>query len=344
MRTAAIAGGTLPLLHAFGVPLVGRANAAAPDLAALEAAAKQEGTVTFYTFAEAVDVSAKFKADYPWAEVKSFTFATDGQIKSKFLTESRAGANVADVLLAFNTDLPTYLSEGDIAAEELPNDANTIKGLLDPTQHFHPVYQILYIYAYNPNTGVKPPHDPFELADPSWKGKLAFDNPANGSAAAQFLASRRPLWGDEKWRQWLAGLAANDVLETSSAAAAYNAVLQGQRSLAICGYQSVLSQKPGTPMVAGFYDNLLSNPTEAFINAHAPHPNMAKLFLNWLMGPVMQQEYASENRIPAADVDSPISLSKLVPAGETLLPQEKMSDWVNNQNDYLKIYKEYWPT
>lgn len=317
---------------------------AASDLSALEAAAQKEGSVTFYTFSETVDIASVFQAAYPWAKVNNFTFATTAQIKAKFLTEARAGTNIADVVIAFGTDFPTYHAENDIAQVELPNDANTLKNIYDPTHYLHPIYQVVYVYAFNPSLGIQPPHDPFDLADPSWKGKIAFDNPANGSASAQFLASRRAAWGDDKWNKWLAGLAANDVLETASAAAAYAAVLQGQRSLAICGYQSIMSQKAGTPMTAGFYDKLVVNPTYAFVNSNAPHPNAAKLFLNWLMGPDMQAKYAGEGRIPAADISSPASLSALVPKGETIGSLDDLRDFFNNQAAYLKIYKQYWPT
>lgn len=318
-------------------------SASGLDMAAIEAAARQEGTVAWYTFATDAPLVDLFKAKYPWANVELTEFPTVGQIKAKFLLESRGGVNVADLVTGFGADMGVYLGENLLAPAELPNDSITLPLVYDPGHYQHPLNLVLVVYGISPTAGTQPPRDLFELADPVWKGKLAFDNPSNGAIGATFLASRRSMWGDDKWRQWLAGLAANEALLTGSTGAAYDAVLQGQRAVGICNYSPIHLQKPGTPVAAAYYDQLLVSPTYMGVHAKAPHPNMALLFANWMVGPEGQAWYASQGRVPSADIDTPLSLSKIVPSGETTLDLASLEGWFADPDAYLEIYREYWP-
>ncbi len=98
-----VAASAANVLAPFGA-LSAFADDSATDLGAIEAAAKQEGTVNLYTFVQNVDLTALYQQSYPWAKLNNFAFPTSGQIKAKFLPASRAGANVADVIIGFGTD------------------------------------------------------------------------------------------------------------------------------------------------------------------------------------------------------------------------------------------------
>jgi iron(III) transport system substrate-binding protein len=317
-----------------------QASAASVAWAEVEAAAQKEKTISYYTFASDRPLVAMFKADYPWANV-NFSFLTHAQVQSKFLTEHRAGSNIADVLVALPSDLPPIVAAKAAATTTVPNDLLTLTDLREA--NLHPINQVLYVYGFKPAPGLNPPADIFHLADPLWKGKLVFDSPTSGGPAATVLASRRKLWGDTKWRQWLQGLAANNVQLSQSASTTITAVVQGARPVGIDGYQDIALQPAGTQVVAGFYQDPVSVPTCAVINQNAPHPNMARLFVNWLLSPKVQAYYASVGRSPAANIETPFSLDRILPQGITVLSSTQMADWNASSASFIDIYKKYWP-
>jgi ABC-type Fe3+ transport system substrate-binding protein len=319
-----------------------QASAASAAWAEVEAAAQKEKTIAYYTFASDRPLVAMFKADYPWANV-NFSFLTHAQAESKFLTEHRAGSNIGDVVVALPSDLPPLVAAKAAASTTVPNDLLTLTDLRDANNYLHPINQVLYVYGFKPSPGLNPPADIFHLADPVWKGKLVFDSPTAGGPAATVLASRRTLWGDTKWRQWLQGLAANNVQLTQSASTTITAVVQGARPVGIDGYQDIALQPAGTRVVAGFYQDPVSVPTCAVINQNAPHPNMARLFVNWLLSPKVQAYYASVGRSPTANIETPFSLDKILPQGFTALSSTQMTNWNTNSQSFIDIYKQYWP-
>jgi ABC-type Fe3+ transport system substrate-binding protein len=319
-----------------------QASAASATWAEVEAAAQEEKTIAFYTFASDSPLVAMFKADYPWANV-NFSFLTHAQAESKFLTEHRAGTNIADVVVALPSDLPPITTANAAAKTTVPNDLLTLTDLRDANNYLHPINQVLYVYGFKPASGLTPPADIFHLADPAWKGKVVFDSPSSGGPAATVLASRRKLWGDTKWRQWLQGLAANNVQLSQSASTTITAVVQGARPVGIDGYMDIALQSAGTGIVAGFYQDPVSVPTSAVINQNAPHPNMARLFVNWLLSPKIQAYYAGVGRSPAANIETPFSLNKILPQGYTALSSTQMTDWNTDPKSFLDIYQQYWP-
>jgi iron(III) transport system substrate-binding protein len=342
LRTSAILLGL-----AIGGGVIGSAVAqdAPKDLAALEAAAKAEGgVVNFYSnIADAEPLfDAALKAKYPFMKVQVFG-GSPGDIRAKFITEMQAGLPSADVVIATLADVAPYRKLGAVAPVTLPNDSQMPAGLAVLAPEFHALWQTLYVMEYNTDAGLDVPHDPYELADPKWKGLITFDRPSNAGAAGAFLASRKQLWGDEKWEKWLAGLKANEISITPSANNTYASVLQGEYPVGLGGLQDVLNQAQGAPVAPMFYDNVVVNQNFGVVSKLAPHPASAALFINWLMSEDGQKVFADSGRIPARLIDSPMSLDRLVPSGVTPMPVATMQDWIDNAQDYITKFKELWP-
>jgi iron(III) transport system substrate-binding protein len=310
----------------------------------VEAAAQKEKTVAVYTFPSDMPVIKMFRADYPWATV-NFTALAGNFIPAKVLTEHRAGQNIADAITLLESDLPDYLAaKPPVPAQTtVPNDSLTLKTVRDDRHYLHAVNQVLYPYIYTA-PGLNPPKDLFDLADPAWKGKVAFDAPSGGNVAAIVLGSRRQLWGDAKWYQWLQGLKDNNVLLTQSAIQTYTSILQGERPLGFSAISSVLTQPKGAPVRYAFYEDPVSVPTYMMVAQAAPHPNMARLFVNYMLSPKIQRYYASVGRSPCANIDTPFSFSKIIPKGFTSLSENQMTNFDDNLQSYLAIYAQYWPS
>lgn len=302
------------------------------------------GTVHFYSNIgdEAALIQDAFRKTYPWASISTYGGSAD-QVLSKFLTEAQGRSHIVDVATAKISQLGALKQANAITGISLSNDAAMPAFARAYLPYLHPTYSSVYCMVYNTKSGIKPPADPYDLADPSWKGKIALDQPANLGAAGTFLASRRALWGDAKWTRWLEGLKANDILMSQSSTSAYTAVLQGERDIAIDGYQDVYGQKKGTPVAAYFYPDVVVQTEGVVQSSHAPHPNMAALFINWLESSAGQQMFASSGRTPSLAINSPLSLSKLLPKNVTPLPASDLSDWYANPDEYQNIFQKYWP-
>jgi ABC-type thiamine transport system substrate-binding protein len=187
------------------------------------------------------------------------------------------------------------------------------------------------------------PTDIYEYANPTYKGKIAMDNPQNVAPSYFFLSCRRKDWGDDKWMKWLQGLKSNNIFLTSSATSAYQAVVSGERSLAPDNADDVLSQKAGTPVKPSFYDGV---PTQIFYlyrTQRAAHPYTAALFINWAMSSDGQHNIASTGRSPVIDIDVPQAISKILPAGTAVASAAATNDLINNQASYLSVYNQLWP-
>jgi ABC-type Fe3+ transport system substrate-binding protein len=181
-----------------------------------------------------------------------------------------------------------------------------------------------------------------ELADPKYKGLIAMDYPANVAAAYFMLSCQRLAWGDTKWKQWLQGLKDNEVFLTSNATSAYQAVVSGQRLIAPDNVDDVQSQAPGTPVKLAFYPGV---PTQIFNNyliKGGSHPYTAQLFANWCQSEAGQKVIASTGRSPVLDIDSPESVSHILPPGTTVCSQQQTEDMNNNQDSYLSVYNTLW--
>jgi ABC-type Fe3+ transport system substrate-binding protein len=333
----------LAAISGLALAISGAMSSAGAD--EMEDLAKAEGgkVVVYHTLGEDVDLFVDaLKVRYPWIDVEVFG-GSPSDIRTKFITEVQAGLAAADIIFSPVVSLEQYREVNGIASVALPNDSAMPKELMTFAPELHPIWQVIYVMPYNTDLGITPPADAIEMADPKWKDQIAFDRPANAGAAGLFLASRKQLWGEEKWNEWLTGLQANNISITTSANTTYAQVLQGERQIGIGGLHDILNQQEGTPVAANFYKDVVSQQWYGFISRIAPHPNTAALMLNWMMSEEGQQLVASTSRVPARVIDSPMSLNKVIPAGATVLPEAVMTDWVENTQAYLTKFAELWP-
>lgn len=350
LNACAPASTTAPAAPAApAVPAASAAPAAATlsPLAALEAKAKAEGTIMLYNIgAETAQVHADgFKKAYPWATVNTFV-APGAALASKVIAENDANVTVADVVLHPPAQRANYIARKAIGPTPgLPNQGLIPKEMVDPEFYSVANYQNPIILMYNSKLiTTEPPKDIFEFANPSWKGKIAFEAPQALGLSASFLASHRKQWGDAKWLPWIRGIAANSILITANSTAAYQAVLSGERSICVDGVNDVLAQPAGAPVKALFYDGIAPLPVYLSRTTKSPHPNMAALFLNWSISDAGQQAMAASKRIPIRDIDVPTAISKVLPKGNaSQLPVSELASLWEKPETYLPIFNELWP-
>ncbi|GIV65674.1 MAG: iron ABC transporter substrate-binding protein [Bellilinea sp.] len=144
------------------------------------------------------------------------------------------------------------------------------------------------------------PADLFGFTDPRWKGKIGWA-PTNASFQAMVTAMRQ-MWGEEKTRQWLEGILANQPVVYDGNTAVVAAVGSGEVEVGFVNhyylYRFLREQGESFParnhfMNNGGPDSLVMVSGIGRLAAGKNEENALK-FINFLLSPVAQQYFAGQ--------------------------------------------------
>ncbi len=151
------------------------------------------------------------------------------------------------------------------------------------------------------------PKSIFELTEAKWKGKVALAYPLFGTTATHVAALYSTL-GQEKTEAFLKALKANDVVIVNGNSVSRDLVVEGRLPLGFTDTDDVnVAVQSGKPVEMLFPDKegigtLLIPNTVALIKG-APHPEEAKVFIDYLLSRKVESKLAfSESaQIPVRD-------------------------------------------
>jgi iron(III) transport system substrate-binding protein len=272
-----------------GIAAASTVRPARADLAALEEAARKEGSLTWYTAQmsgeAAEDIGRIFTRKYPAISVT--LIRTTGQVAyQRVLQELKNRTPQCDVFCSTdNSHYPALKARGALA-EYKPQNAGALApqfvGLGD-SSYYVPATASLQVMVYH-TKNVKPedvPRNWTDLIDPKWKGRVAVAHPAFSGYFGQWTVAMRKLYGWEFFEKLAKqnpriGRSGNDPI----------AMLNAGESLIGTGpvSTSVQNIEKGNPI--GFLypkDGTLLCFGPASVMAAAPHPNAARLFLEWML-------------------------------------------------------------
>ena len=261
------------------------AAAKAGDGQALAEKAKAEGKVTFYANITSVEpILADFqkrtgvKAEYTRLSTTKFI--------ATILTEHAAGKLTADVLQAPMPVLELLKEKGVLAsytspaASGYPKWANTDGKI----QSFGIEYAAL---IYNKEL-VKPADVPKkyeDLTDPKWKGKIVMADPASHPTTISWLIGLKEnvIKSDAEWMKFLKGLAANKPMFVASFGPTPAPIESGEKLIGISMPKYIITKAPAPLDWAKVSQPMMGTPRGMAIATGAPHPNAARLFVDyWL--------------------------------------------------------------
>ncbi|HOG16566.1 MAG TPA: extracellular solute-binding protein [Syntrophales bacterium] len=272
----------LILLVILTLALVGASAAAAqvsPDKA------KAEGKATFYANITAVEpIIADFSKKYG---VKGeYTRISTSKFVATVATEHGAGKLLADVLQAPMPILEILKDKGILASYKSPS----VAGYPEWTRKDDKIqlFGIEYVCLLYNRELVKPADVPKryeDITDPKWKGKLVMADPSTHATTISWLIGlkEKVFKTDDAWMKFVKGLAANKPMFVNSFGPTPAPIESGEKHLAISMPKYIITKAPAPLDWARVEQPMMGTPRGMAITAAAPHPNAARLFVDYWM-------------------------------------------------------------
>ena len=326
------------LLSAVAALAAASMPAAAQTWEETVAAAKKEGKVVFYNNLQPNGIEpllAKFRAAVPGIQPEQIRLGSNPLIE-RFQTEFNAGRHLADVLITFPDERIVEGVKAGWMAEWTPPELSNFPPAINEGNKLYTLQYAREAIIWN-KTLVKLADEPKEwtdLFDPKWKGKVGMNPPWRSVSIQQVVA----FWEDKGIASPAEKLKANEVRFFEGSGGIIQAVVRGDVRIA------ELTDLPLNPLLedgapVGFVypaSGTTLSANKAFVAAKAPHPNAARVFMNWLMtkeGQEALQQYCglSVTRNGAPPLSKLPATSQLtnVVDGEKILTTARQAKIVN---------------
>ncbi len=306
---AAFLGGCTPPPAPTGAaPAAPAASVAKPDgWDDLVAAARREGVVRLYGPTGGPDVqevlTKTFENTYPGITVEAL-FLPQAQETAQVIAERTAGRYLVDVFVGGTTGMVVTLKQAGAMAPlrpalllpEIVDERNWFEGKFWYADSAEPYTTLMFLGVVQPlviNTRLVEPGQFtswWDLLDPKWKGKMVatdIRNTGPGGVLSRF-AYKAPDLGPT----FLDRLFSETALTLSNdQRQIMDWLAEGRFSIAlfVSSIEPMVAAKQGLPVTAVpaglFKEGSVIGPENGALGLadSAPHPNAAKLFINWLL-------------------------------------------------------------
>jgi iron(III) transport system substrate-binding protein len=264
------------------------------------AAAKKEGQVNIYIY-RYERLLQDFKKDYPGINVVSVT-GRGTELTARLMAERRAGKYIADVYSGGTNGNYNMLYKGKVLdpvkpALILPEVVDQSKWYGKEHRYADPEGQYIFAYLANPsgaqlafNSNLVNPKEfksYWDVANPKWKGKIVSLDPRDtGLGATMQFFYYNPEIGPEFMKKFFGGM---DILYAKNFRQMTDWLAQGKYAICMGCKDSLRAKGQGLP-VDDFDTNkwkegssFSSGGGSLSMPNQAPHPNAAKVFINWFL-------------------------------------------------------------
>ncbi|SMF18253.1 iron(III) transport system substrate-binding protein [Xaviernesmea oryzae] len=269
-------------------------------------AAKKEGSVTWYvsqTTTEFADGMCNlFEKRYSGVEC-NVVRASGQVIFQRLVQELQASAVQGDVMSTNDDGQMLQLKEqgalAQYAPENLKDMVPVLRDMADKENYWITSGVSPLVIAYNTKlvTEAEAPKNWSDFTDPKWKGQVAIGHPSFSGSVGLWTILMNDLYGWDFFEK----LEKNAPQIGRSVADGHNLVVSGERKVALAPLPLILSDsilKKAPIAVVYPTDGALLPPSATAIMKDAPHPNAARLFENFLLGPEIAEYFAKDYRYP----------------------------------------------
>ncbi|MBI2185210.1 MAG: extracellular solute-binding protein [Thaumarchaeota archaeon] len=306
---------------------------------ALVAAALKEGAVTIYSIRDQEDMvllAQEFQKKFPGIKV-NFLTARSPELLSKISAELKAGQSTWDIYDDSGSALDVAVEMG--ATQPYVSKQYTKENfpLLDPRGHVSFYGATVITVIYNTKVvkksdleGIKTWADIPGLAA-KYPGKVLMDHPSRAGPGTRSAGELKVFWNDDaKWNNYMNSLKALNPRLFKSTGEIARLVISEEGAIGIPGlvHDVLQSKDRGAPLDLIPITPVILNPSAVLISKNAPHPNAAKLLLEYMLSPDGQELYSRAYRTPLRlGFVAKSSLSILFPN----IPSEQMIGILNTE-------------
>jgi iron(III) transport system substrate-binding protein len=286
-------------------------TAAGEDQNALVTKAKEEKTLVIYSTMELKDgiaLAEAFQKKYLSVEAKLLRLGST-QMSVKVLQEHRAGSHLFDVTQVGDFVFYELFRAGLFQAYVSPERRAFAEDFKDKQGFWTSAYHNAGVIAYNTNV-VKPDDVPKSIDDllqPKWKGKMLMDS--NGP---EWYAAMVQILGQEKGLRFMRSLASQDLNFRPSRNLITEILTSGVFGLAVNNYYHLVqsAKERGAPVESVAAYPVISRVHTIALGRYAPHPNVGKLYIDFVLSEEGQKILRSFDRSSSRKGIEPDELQK----------------------------------
>lgn len=250
----------------------------------LEEGAKHEGTVTLYFGMPILNIQAiadAFTKKYPFIKVE-YVRAGGPNLLQKVLAEKAGGKLNADVVQMVVGLIGVYKEEGILARYVSPESRIYPEGFKDPEGFWTGFYSTYKLFLYNTKmvSGKEVPRTFDDLLKPQWKKQIGI-----GRNEFEWYIGMLDYLGEEKGRQFMKRLGDQELSIRNGLTIVSQLMAAGEFPLALSSQEAALELiKAKAPI--GWLPLLtptIDVPRCIGLATGAPHPNAAKLMIDFLL-------------------------------------------------------------
>ena len=275
--------------------------------------AKKEGALVWYMSASIEDAKAillAFSKKYPFLKTDFFR-AGSARLFNRIMNEARAGKVLFDLVAVRGLETHQLVKAGLLQPYVSPESAAYPAGFKDSKGYWVDYFDSYNVIGYNTQLVAREqaPKSWEDLLDPKWKGKIALDE-ENFS----WYGAMTQKWGKEKTQRYMRALAKQDIQLRNGQTLIAQLMAAGEFSVAmVLAHRIEKMKEQGAPVAwVTTLDPVTVSLHPIGIAAKAPHPNAAKLFVDFILSKDGQQLLLSIERTPARPgIDTKMEARKL---------------------------------
>ena len=261
-------------------------------------AAKKEGKLVVYGVGTAAlynPIHDAFVERFPGIDLQGVD-QRGRETREKIIAEQQSHNYVVDVAIS-GTDTQQELAQNGYVDDYQAADLDSvIPELVPPDRKNNPRTVTVFTMAVNTNL-VPPDQEPkkwSDLFDPKWKGKLEMDDPRGSGPGGTILSGMEALYGPEDTDNKLA--AQNMFFATQAGPAPGRARARRIRGLLSSAHTDVIAQRQAGAPIKQLrpQEGVGITPINQALIKNAPHPNAAKLWIEWSLSEEGQRLLAAQ--------------------------------------------------
>jgi len=265
-------------------------------------AAKKEGKLVLYGVGNATlynPIRDAFIKKFPGIDVQGVD-QRGRETREKIIAEQQSKNYVVDVAISGPDTQNELVQNGYIEDFSSSQTGTVVPELVPSDRKNNPRTVTIFTVAVNTNL-VPPdqePHQWKDLFDPKWKDKLEMDDPRGSGPGGTVLSGVEALYGPEDVdRQW----AAQNLFFATQAGPLLDSLARGEKSVYLsASHADIIAQRQaGAPVkLIKPEEGIGITPINQGVVKNAPHPNAAKLWIEWSLSEEGQKLLADQGYGP----------------------------------------------